>query len=339
MDDPEVHAGYEFEEGMFARVRCWVDLFPWVRLTRIPRLLASPAYVITVAIAWAMTSFTFLLVYEQPIVDETAFSVEAPATRIWRAIRGADGAANAIYVLFLIGLWSPVIQIVARGGAGLATGGGLPGFLASCGVVRSRLLQSYAVPFAPWLGAAALALVVWVLRVPGFLGWPPLSWLVGLGVGCLAIPLGILCFGALFAVPLALAAMVCEPDPDPIDSLSRGYEALFRRPLHFVFYLLFSLVLCSVAAVLLGGVCSAAWLASQAILSIVVPDPIQLRAAAVMIETVYWGWLFTLLFGLLGGTYLLLRFDAGGQEVEDFWHPPQQPPMDLPELPEQAYRS
>ena len=29
----------------------------------------------------------------------------------------------------------------------------------------------------------------------------------------------------------------------------------------------------------------------------------------------------TLLWGLVGGVYLLLRYDAGGQEVEDLWQP------------------
>jgi hypothetical protein len=58
-----------------------------------------------------------------------------------------------------------------------------------------------------------------------------------------------------------------------------------------------------------------------------------------MIETVYCGWQITLLGAWLGGAYLLLRHDTGGQEIEDLWRPPSTPPAELPELPEQAYRS
>ena len=53
----------------------------------------------------------------------------------------------------------------------------------------------------------------------------------------LAIPCGVLVFGANFAVPLGWAAMAVEREPDPLDALSRGYEYLYRRPLQLVMYL------------------------------------------------------------------------------------------------------
>jgi hypothetical protein len=44
----------------------------------------------------------------------------------------------------------------------------------------------------------------------------------------------------------------------------------------------------------------------------------------------------TAAWSLLGGVYLLLRYDTGGQEVEDLWQagPPPEPP--LPSIPKQS---
>ena len=41
----------------------------------------------------------------------------------------------------------------------------------------------------------------------------------------------------------------------------------------------------------------------------------------------------TLLWNLVGGVYLLLRYDAGGQEVEDLWQPAPPAKSSLPDLP------
>jgi hypothetical protein len=41
---------------------------------------------------------------------------------------------------------------------------------------------------------------------------------------------------------------------------------------------------------------------------------------------------YTLSWSLIGGIYLLLRQDAGGQEVEDLWIESAQPAVTLPEL-------
>ena len=58
-----------------------------------------------------------------------------------------------------------------------------------------------------------------------------LEFVLALVAAAIALPCGILAFGANVAVPLSWAALTNERDPDPLDSLSRGYEYLFRRPL------------------------------------------------------------------------------------------------------------
>ena len=42
----------------------------------------------------------------------------------------------------------------------------------------------------------------------------------------------------------------------------------------------------------------------------------------------------TVMWSLVGGVYLLLRYDAGGQEVEDLWQPAPPPKPSFPKLPE-----
>jgi hypothetical protein len=49
--------------------------------------------------------------------------------------------------------------------------------------------------------------------------------------------------------------------------------------------------------------------------------------------------LLTALWSLLGGVYLLLRYDAGGQEVEDLWQADTCPEPPLPSIPSQSIDS
>ena len=46
--------------------------------------------------------------------------------------------------------------------------------------------------------------------------------------------------------------------------------------------------------------------------------------------------LLTAIWSLLGGVYLLLRYDAGGQEVEDLWQADVYPEPPLPSIPSES---
>lgn len=337
MDDPEIHAGYEFEAGMFSRVRCWVDLFPWLRLLRVPRILASPAYVALASTAWAVSSAWIGYFSAGPQLGRITAKVSGMGpteATLWSLV-------ETLFVgLVLLLLWAPVIQIIGRAGAGLVADQGLLGFGTSLRITRSRWFKSGLLPLIPLAGALALMIPIWIMRLPsGLLQWDWLATLTGLVVGVAAIPIGVLCFGALFATPLGLIAMVSEPDPDPIDSLSRGYEYLFRRPLHLAWYLVIGGGLLWLARYLLGGVTTAAKLVSGTLSSAVAANARESLVAASVIDCILYGWLITLAIALAGGAYLLLRYDAGGQEVEDLWQPVGPAEPDLPTLPEEAYRS
>ena len=133
--------------------------------------------------------------------------------------------------------------------------------------------------------------------------------------------------------------MVCESDPDPIDSLSRGYEYLFRRPMQLIWYGVVSVILCVVAGRMIDGVGLMTLLIIRSIALAFSPDATLIGAATATLALLMFSWKSSLALALLGGSYLLLRRDANGQDVEDFWQPVQAAEESLPQLPPEAYQS
>ncbi|MCC9603061.1 hypothetical protein LOC67_21135 [Stieleria sp. JC731] len=354
MTDKDVHAGYEFEGGMFSRVRSWVDLFPCVRLFRVLRLLASPVYISCTLLALILTAIACnLLGTSIPFLMPTSLSSPPLSAIQWWRLPGGFGHSVlptepasikggwTERILFFVGMlliWTPAFQLAARAGASLTADRGLPKIGQSIRIAARRLGYSYLVPITMMLaiGAALLALVL--LSMPGFAASvPPFRTVVGWIVGAGAIPVGLMIFGASIAIPFGYVAMICEKDPDPIDSLSRGFEYLFRRPLQLAGYTMLSTLIVSAILWIYGGVFESAKTAL-----LVTPGSLQndgaFRLATLQsIRCFVTAWLLTLAFGLMGGMYLLLRRDAGGQDIEDFWEPVPSPKTSLPELPPQAY--
>lgn len=330
---------------MFARVRSWVDIAPWIRLTRTLRILSSPSYV----------SATFLLCLLLRLagvsVKETwarySFASLMPSNTEWTArfVNGRfDVTVGEILTILLVPMFVLVsvfvFQVVARAGVMLTAGHDLPAASESIRLIATRFLKSLVLVFVPFACVTVFAGLAFLVRLPGW--FTEDSWwnsLIG-GLFALAcVPLGLLGFGALFAIPLGLVAMVSEPDPDPIDSLSRGYEYLYRRPLHLVFYASVSSAILYVASFVLGGICAtiegfSAWMATL----VFERSGEQLGISATVL-TLFESWLLTLAISLIAGSYLLLRYNAGGQEVEEVFH--STPPADqpLPQLPHEAYES
>jgi hypothetical protein len=339
LSDSEIHAGYEFEEGMFSRMRSWIDVAPWIRLVRVLRILASPLNVGIVAIALALTKAV-----SNASLGRTELSpvwdLKSNFDRVVQIFTsGGLSQTTAIGILLFL-VWVPVVQTVCRGGAMLTAGKSLPGVWMTMRVTFSRLWKSYVVGIVPWICVFGFCCLLFLIRLPS-LFWtvPAVSASTGWIIGVSSVPIGILGFGALVAIPLGLVAMVNEPDPDPIDSLSRGYEYLYRRPLSLVWYVSVSFVLVYLAGYLLRGIGLVSSWAVLMIVSMISPDAIQFATARDALSLIVSAWQLTLMFALLGGVYLLLRRDAGGQEVEDLWTPPSPPSQLLPDLPEQAYRS
>ena len=339
-----VHTGYDLESGMLQRVREWTDLFPWLRLVRTLRVAGSPAMVGLVALTFLVWWNVQNLVIRSVPTAAAVGSTELMQARLPQlsmlfptplTARG-DGSFRLMIFTFAWGLtaWTPVTLYLLRQGALLTAGRDLVGL--KQGMFNGVKLTPTALLLAA-VSAVCVSLFALMILVAGWLGRlvediVVLEYVLALLIVLPALACGVLGFGAYVAVPLGWAALANERDPDVLDSLSRGYEYLYRRPLNVVLYALVSLVLLSVIAALASSILQVASWVTMATL--------ELAGTSGSFRVISLGVLayyplivcLTQLWALIGGVYLLLRFDAGDQEVEDLWQPAPRPKPALPEL-------
>ncbi|MEM8667146.1 MAG: hypothetical protein AAGG48_06500 [Planctomycetota bacterium] len=319
----DAHQGHDLESGMLERVREWVDLFPCLRLIRILRLAASPTMLSLTAITFAVWVIGLGLLFE------LSLSEPARIPFVLIQIRSVWG------VIWTILLWSPTAIWLTRQGGLLAAGRDMAGLQAGWRIAFQRSWRGWSTATMPLLAAFLLAAPIYAIGLIARAGesMAAVEWVAGVLAALLAIPSGLLAFGGLIAIPLSWAALGNEQDADPLNALSRGYEAFFRRPIHLAFYLLIALLIGSVIWWIGRGMATAASLAATIYLewsgcpqNVISTTNLTLTAVpAVMLTTLGWGF--------VGGIYLLLRYDTGGQEVEDLWEPTGEPSPPLPELP------
>ena len=347
----EQHTGYDFESGVLERVREWVDVFPWIRLGRTLRIAGSPPMLMLVAFGLAIWSFGMNLLGPANLVEPSISSEGIPfyqgpeylADLFFVSIISRWGSPFAVSDLlnqlvrfgWTMLVWLPVALFLLRQGALLTSARPLMGFMPTIRLSLDRSPKSALLSIVPMLCIAVIAASIvvagWISRIANFLD-PATSLIVAL----VAIPCGVLAFGAYVAVPIGWAAMINEERPDPLDSLSRGYEYLYRRPLSCVLYAMVSAIILSVAVLLALGVS----IAGQQVVGMA----LGVAGSSESVETSAIGILqalpqvvgIAMFWGLIGGSYLLLRKDAGGQEVEDIWRPPSPSLVPLPELKTQS---
>ena len=121
--------------------------------------------------------------------------------------------------------------------------------------------------------------------------------------------------------------------PDTLDSLSRGYEYLFRRPLQLVLYVVVSVLILWVVRLIASGIAVAAVAISTKTLLFCGSPVSVVEMSATMLAHLPVVAMLTSMWSLIGGIYLLLRYDAGGQEVEALWVPEPDPAPPLPQVP------
>jgi hypothetical protein len=318
----EAHGGHDLEAGLLERVREWTDLFPWWRLIRTLRLAASP----TLLSITAATLFVWLL-----------------GIRTGRFF--PDGFQNRTATLepswllgwvWTIAIWAPAAILLTRQGGLLTAGRTMVGLRSGWSLCRERTWRGWLAGLLPPLAALTLAVVMilplgWLARIAPYESFVQVAagWLAAL----LAIPSGLIAFGGVVAVPLSWAALGNEQDRDPLNALSRGYEAPLRRPLHLAFYLGFASLVAWVVWWIAAGIASAAILMSEWTLGLSGCSSEVHTVASATLSSIPWVVVTTLGWGLLGGIYLLLRYDTGGQEVEDLWEQEQPDTPSLPKLP------
>ena len=242
--ETQLHTGHRPELGWIARAGEWVDVLPSLRLIRVLRIAASPTAFAGVGLVYAVWRIGIAVCGGDEYLG-------TPVTAEWTPIDAAAHVLLAInpisfvlgpgtwsgflaFWLWTVVLWVPPLLMLTRQGA-LLTAGREPMRLGDLGAMSAKRT-----PLA-WLATvipAACVAMLWLavllcLAVGGWIGdnraTAPVFALLA-GVPLLAC--GVLGFGSLFAIPISMAAIINEPAGDPLDSLSRGYESIFRRPIH-----------------------------------------------------------------------------------------------------------
>lgn len=344
-------ASFGPESRLLDRVRNWVDVFPWLRLVRVCRVAGGPvwlAHTLLIALIWTLglnvltgQGWTPLparpvgVINGLPIATSTApsdFLVALPGLPYADrpAAASPSAATHGTLIVWTILLWLPTTMALLRVGALLSAGRDMPSYLGTFRAVGRRLPGALLIVVLPslmaslfWLISAGLTgSVQWVSGSQDGTGW--LAW----AVLPIALPstllAAILVLGGRAAVPLALTALVVEPDPDPIDSLSRGYEYTLRRLPQLA---LLVIVAALIASVILAGFMALAHVGEQLSGTYGAANMPLVNCLRLLPSTVA----VMLLWSMLGGVYLLLRQSSGGQEVEDLtiehehWKSPKLP--------------
>lgn len=333
----ESFRGHELETGILQRIRRWQDALPILVLGKALRVSGSPLYVgmsllaVLLGDALGLSNHAFSIAVANG-GEASAGSLDAPVR--WPAVLGPlQGAGNLLIntaelglpgwrqllaQLAMVLLWSLPAATLARAGACYAAQRD-QAFSQNLAIAGQRLPGIWAATLVPAigvLGLCGLMFGVGLLQRGGTTG----AWLGELAA-LLVVPVmifaGLLAAGAVAAVPLAWAAMVIEKRGDVFDSLSRGYEYLYRRPVQLLTYALggYLLVLITYgigwavagAALNLGGAAARAGSAG-------LPPP---AAAAWLLSALPTAVALSTLWAMVGAIYLLMRQAANGQEIEE----------------------
>ncbi len=346
----KLHTGYDLESGFLARVREWTDLLPWLRLGRTLRVTGSPVMVGMVALTFIVWWNVQVRLFGTTKIEGIGYQsspqvVEWIVTRTTQLIpisafdlnaREISWSSRWLAIVWALLVWTPVILYLLRQGALLTAGRELVGL--ELGVRRSIRLTptSLLIAFVPLACVLVFGLMILVA------GWLA-RWIEGIAfleaplallIVIIAIPCGLLGFGAFIAVPLGWAALANEKDPDALDALSRGYEYLYRRPLQVAWYAFLStLILLIITAITALIAEVAVWFVIAMLNAAGTENSFAERVLGILVfYPIVVG--LTLFWALVGGVYLLLRYDAGEQEIEDLWQPFPKPTPPLPQLPQ-----
>ena len=341
------------EAGIFFRMREWVDVLPWIRLARTLRAVGSPPLVLFVAITFLVwRTGEAQIITHSPMessgwIDANFGSMQMEATTLAIFLHQTNSTSIydlgdgtvwwrvALLVVWAVFVWAPVAILLARQGGSLTAGRAMVGFRTGISLAIRRSPAAWLSSLVPLGCVFAIALMIVLLGLLSRLAVGVL-WIeivFALCTALVAIPCGILAFGANVAIPLSWAALANERQPDTLDSLSRGYEYLFRRPLQLVLYLLVALAILWVVKLVALGIALAAISVTTQTLEFCGTPPTTIEFSTRFLSHVPAIALITSLWSLIGGIYLLLRYDTGGQEVEDLWQPTPRPDSPLPEIP------
>jgi hypothetical protein len=300
-------SGHDLEKGVLQRVRQWRDAIPALALIDALRVAGSPIYVgfVWAALMLDAVSGGLSAIY---LTAWDPFGFDSPATGVHRWLISGLSVVSAAILSALIG----------RAGACYAAGRA-QSFLQNFRVVAGRCVWLVAILVTPAVFVAAFALILVVAGAIRRLG--DAGEVLMEGATFLALPvavmIGLIVAGSLLAVPLALVALAVEKQSDVFDSLSRGYEYVYRRPMHLAFYLACGSAMTGLVWILAYSIAFAGMAIGYFAIGIgagVPADPGLFSLGLAMLPAAI---TMTAAWGLIGATYLLMRQAANQQELED----------------------
>ncbi|TWT74158.1 hypothetical protein [Allorhodopirellula solitaria] len=335
------------EKRLFDGIRTWVDVFPWLRLVRVCRVAGGPVWVthvLVVSLVW-MWGIDWLggsgagpgpawVVVPSELLPAASATMPSDA---WATFPlGTFGIAlDWKMMLWTVLVWIPTMMALLRVGALLTAGRDIPSYLSTFRAVGQRLRGAPVIVLLPTVVAASFWLIAWgatwsAVAIGG--SSEHSTWATWLSLPIVlpaTVVAALLIFAGKLAVPLGLAAAMIEPDADPIDSLSRGYEYTLRRLPQLALLVLVAAV---ISLVIVWAYAGLAQVGRGVALSV---DPVNtsLLACLSILPSVI---AVMLLWSMFGGIYLLLRQSAGGKEVEDLaidsghWKSPKMPSVQQP---------
>ena len=317
-------SGHDIETGLLQRVRTWRDLFPPLVLIHALRACGSPIYVglslVTVVAASAILTRGNLDVARVTDYWWQWFvwpSLVADVTSEFR--NRLSSRTAAVEAAFAAAVMLVPLAIIARVGAIYAAGRESDRGIDPFRFVARRSGSLFVAAILPVVCVCGLAVPLMLLalaaRVPTAGSW--LSELLAVFLVPLVVLIGLIAAGAVPALPIAWSAIAIEKKQDPFDALSRGFEYVYRRPVHTLFYVILCWALAELMTAMARAVAIVAALISTEVYSLgssgqPLPYVIRLVLAYLPLAVGVVSWAAT-----LGATYLLLRRDANQQEIED----------------------
>jgi len=309
----EKFTGHDIEAGLLQRLRSWRDVLPPLILFQSLRVCGSPIYLSLSLISVIAIS---------AIVAHGSISTEISKPSIANPI---DLTIAPIGWTRLVELFAVVVvgmvpaAMTMRAGAIYAAGRDAEHSLVGLKVTSGRavaMLLVLVLPLVCTLGLAVpVALLAMVDRIPTIGDW--ITEAVGLLIAPLVLLMGLVCAGAIIAIPLGWASLSIEKRVDPFDALSRGYEYLYRRPVQVALYLGTNIFIAMFLTWMAQWVAYASAVLGGTVYSLAAGGetlPLAIRVVLAHFPIAVW---MTSFFAVLGGIYLLLRKDANDQEIED----------------------
>ncbi len=318
----ESSAEPNLETSLLQRIRRWRDAFPILILIDALRVAGSPIWI---SLSWLAVVVSSLVARGTVALDLQPTSVFAnwisPRLAIDTATTWLTAAGIEEMLRFALAgwLWAIPAAMLARSGACYAIGRDQQRIGADARFVGCRaiaLSTAGLLPAACILGISIPMVLLGLLsRIPA--AGRAIAEVGGLFLVPIAIVAGLVAAGSIAAIPLAWTAIAVEKRCDAFDALSRGFEYVYRRPIHLALYLTVGWLLIAVVSILATIVArGASAVASSAFavgsgggeLPLVIRIVLANLVPAIQLAAVW---------GLVGAGYLLLRRDACDQEIED----------------------